>query len=97
MRSWREILDISGAARRAGLPQDSSVLLRRATSVIEIVAERMLAAGSRSAATLSPLRLAASPDEMVALLLDPAGGSHRLAELRELLAELLGPRLTSVP
>jgi hypothetical protein len=88
-RSWREILDISAAARRVGSTHAATALLWRATSVIEVVAERLLAAGSRSAATLSSLRLAASPDEMVALLLDPAGGEQRLAELRELLAELL--------
>jgi pSer/pThr/pTyr-binding forkhead associated (FHA) protein len=96
-RSWREILDISAAARRVGTTHETTALLQRAASVIEIVAERMLAAGSRTAATLSPLCLAASPDEMVALLLDPVGGGQRLAELRELLAELLRPRLTSVP
>jgi len=96
-RTWQEIVDIGGAARRAGSAPESPELLRRAARVIEIVAERMLAAGSRTAASLSPLRLAASPDEMMALLLDPAGGEQRLAELRELLAELLGRRLTSVP
>ncbi len=97
VRSWREILDISGAARRAGLAQEPNELLQRATSVIAIVAERLLAAGSRTAATQSPLCLAASPDEMIALLLDPHGGQQRLAELRALVAELLRPRLTSVP
>lgn len=97
VRSWREILDIGGAARRAGLAHDPGELLQRATGVIAIVAERLLAAGSRTAATQSPLRLAASPDEMIALLLDPNGGQQRLAELRALVAELLRPRLTSVP
>ena len=78
-------------------------LARRASSCnaprasLEIVAERMLAAGSRTAEMPSPLRLAATVEEMVALLLDPAGGDQRFAELRELLAELLRPRLTSVP
>jgi hypothetical protein len=96
-RSWHEILDISAAARRVGSTHDATELLRRAASVIELVAERMLVAGSRTSATPSPLRLAASADEMVALLLDPAAGGQRLAELRELLAELFPPRLTSVP
>ena len=97
VRSWREILDIGGAARRVGLPHDPGELLQRATGVIAIVAERLLAAGSRTAATQSPLRLAASPDEMIALLLDPNGGEQRLVELRALITELLRPRLTSVP
>jgi len=61
------------------------------------MAERMLAAGSRTATTMSPLRLAATPDEMVALLLNPVAGEKRFVELRELLAELLRSRLTSVP
>ena len=65
--------------------------------MLGVVAEQLLAAGSRTAQTLSPLRLAASPDEIVALLLDPAAGDQRLDELRELLGELLRPRLTAVP
>jgi hypothetical protein len=64
---------------------------------MNIVAEGMLAAGSRTAQTSSPLRRAATRDEMIALLLEPAGGDKRLDELRELLAELLRPRLTSIP
>ena len=97
VRPWRGILGIGGAARRAGLAQDPDELLHRATSVMAIVAEQLLAAGSRTAVTQSPLGLAASPDEMIALLLDPNGGQQRLAELRALFAELLRPRLTSVP
>ena len=41
--------------------------------------------------------LATTRDEMIALLMDPAGGEERLDELRELLAELLRPRLRPVP
>ena len=66
--------------------------VRRATRVIAVVAERLLAAGSRTAKVLSPLRLATSPDEMVALLLDPSSGGERTDELRELLDELLRAR-----
>ena len=62
---------------------------QRARRVLGVVAERLLAAGSRTAQTLSPLRLASSSDEMVALLLDPAAGEDRFDELRELLGELL--------
>ncbi|HXU02472.1 MAG TPA: FHA domain-containing protein [Polyangia bacterium] len=85
------------AVRRSVSPRDAIEIARRATAVIEILAERLLAAGSRRAATSSPLRLATSPDEMVALLLDPADADQRAAELRALLAELLRPRLTSIP
>jgi predicted component of type VI protein secretion system len=70
---------------------------QRATRVLGIVAEQLLAGGSRTARTLSPLRLAVSSDEIVALLLDPVGGDQRFDELRELLGELLRPRLTAVP
>jgi hypothetical protein len=70
---------------------------QRAGRVLGIVAEQLLAAGSRTARTLSPLRLATSPDEIVALLLDPAAGDQRFDEFRELLGELLRPRLTFVP
>jgi hypothetical protein len=62
---------------------------QRAKRVLGVVAEQLLAAGSRTAQTLSPLRLASSPDELVALLLDPAAGEERFDELRELLGELL--------
>lgn len=97
VRSWRDILDAGTAMRRTVPGRGPFELLHRATSVLEILADGMLAAGSRTAKTLSPLRLAASPDEMVALLFDPTGGDQRLAELRELLAELMRPRLTSIP
>ena len=97
VRSWRDILDAGAPVGRTIPGLEPIELLHRATSVIEIVAECMLEAGSRAARTLSPLRLAASSDEMLALLLDPGGGDQRLAELRELMAELLRPRLTSIP
>ena len=97
LRSWQHVLDNSAAVHRARSAREASELLQRATRALDIVAERMLAAGSRAAAMPSPLRLAATVEEMVALLLDPAGGDQRFAELRELLAELLRPRLTSVP
>jgi pSer/pThr/pTyr-binding forkhead associated (FHA) protein len=73
------------------------VVAQRATRVLGVVAEQLLTAGSRTAQTLSPLRLASSADEIVALLLDPAAGDQRFDELRELLGELLRARLTSVP
>jgi pSer/pThr/pTyr-binding forkhead associated (FHA) protein len=97
VRVWQDILDDSAARRRLGSGSGSLEVLQRAVRVIETIADGMLAAGSRTAKTLSPLRLAATPDEMVALLLDPGGGEQRFTELRELLAELLRPRLTSVP
>jgi len=84
-------------ALRVGPSRESNELWRRARHVMDVVAEGMLAAGSRTAQTLSPLRLAATRDELVALLLDPAGGEQRLEELRELLAELFRPRLAPVP
>jgi hypothetical protein len=77
--------------------RESIARAERAMRALVVVAERLLAAGSRTAETLSPLRLATTPVEMVALLLDAAGGDDRLAELRELIGELLRPRLSSVP
>jgi predicted component of type VI protein secretion system len=68
----------------------------RAIRVVSVLADGMLAAGSRTAATLSPLRLAGTADELVALLLDGEHADERLAELRELLGELFRPRLSSV-
>ena len=97
IRSWQHVLDNSAAVHRARSAREASELFQRATRALEIVAEGMLAAGSRAAKTPSPLRLAATPDEIVALLLNPAAGDQRFVELRELLAELLRPRLTSVP
>ena len=82
--------------RHAPFLRDPADVAQRATRVLGVVAEQLLAAGSRTAQTLSPLRLASSPGEIVALLLDPAGGEQRFDELRELLCELLRPRLTSV-
>jgi pSer/pThr/pTyr-binding forkhead associated (FHA) protein len=96
VRTRDDVLDDS-TALRVGPSRESNELWRRARKVMDIVADGMLAAGSRTAQTLSPLRLAATRDELVALLLDPTGGDQRLEELRELLAELLRPRLTSVP
>jgi pSer/pThr/pTyr-binding forkhead associated (FHA) protein len=69
--------------------RDPAEIAQRARRVLGVVAEQLLAAGSRNAQTLSPLRLASSSDEMVALLLDPAAGEERFDELRELLGELL--------
>jgi len=90
------ILD-DDTALRVGPSRESNELWRRARHVMDIVADGMLAAGSRTAQTLSPLRLAATRDELVALLLDPAGGEQRLEELRELLTELFRPRLAPLP
>ena len=95
--SWRAILDDETAMRRATSWRESIELADRATRVIEAVAESLLAAGSRTSRVSSPLRLATSPDELAALLLDASGGAQRLAELRELLAELLPRRLSSIP
>lgn len=87
-----------GTPKRRRTPsRDAADLARHAARVIEVLAEGLLAAGSRTAATLSPLRLATSTNEMIALLLDPEGGEQRFEELRELLAELLRRRLTSTP
>ena len=83
--------------RHAPSLREPTEVAERATRVIGVVAEQLLAAGSRTAQTLSPLRLAASPGEIVALLLDPVAGDQRLDELRELLGELLRPRLTAGP
>jgi len=87
----------STAERRPVSSREFSERAQRATRVLGVVAEQLLAAGSRTAQTLSPLRLASSSDEIVALLLDPAAGDQRFDELRELLGELLRVRLTSVP
>ena len=97
IRSWQHVLDNSAAVQHARSARESGELLRRATLALEIVAERMLSAGSRTAQMPSQLRLATTVEDMVALLLDPEGGDQRLAELRELLAEMLRPRLSSVP
>ena len=91
-----ETIGGSKADRSAQL-RDAFEIAQRATRLLGVVAEQLLAAGSRTAQTLSPLRLATSSDEIVALLLDPAAGDQRSDELRELLGELLRPRLTSVP
>lgn len=97
VQSWAGDVDDNAALRRLGPSRESNELWRRARDVMDIVADGMIAAGSRTAQTLSPLRLAATREEMVALLLDPAGGGQRLEELRELLSELLRPRLLPVP
>jgi len=97
LHSWRAILDDEVAMRRASSWRESIELAGRATRVIEVVAEALLAAGSRTATVSSPLPLATSARELTGLLLDAAQGDRRLAELRELLAELLRPRLSSVP
>jgi len=81
-----------GDPRDPSEPSDSAERLRHASRVIAVVAERLLAAGSRTAKVLSSLRLATSPDEMVALLLDPSSGGECTDELRELLDELLRAR-----
>jgi hypothetical protein len=96
-RSPGSVLDDSPATRCRGATRASNELWRRARDIMNIVADGMLAAGSRTVQTSSPLRRAATRDEMIALLLEPAGGDERLDELRELLAELLRPRLTSLP
>ena len=93
-RAWSSVI---GEDVAAGALRESTARADRARRVIEVLAERMLIAGSRTAATLSPLRLAATPDQIVALLMDPVRADDRLAELRELLAELFRPRLSSVP
>jgi hypothetical protein len=80
----REILSRHGPVRA----------LRRATTALTVLADRMLAAGSRAAAGLTPLRLATKPDDIVALLVDPDAGDQRLTELGEILDELFRPRLT---
>jgi len=82
---------------RSAPPDPGAERVDRAIRVIGALAEGMLAAGSRTAATLSPLRLATTADELVALLLDGEHADQRLAELRELLGELFRPRLSSVP
>src|SRR5262245_13144619 len=64
VRPWRTILDSRAAICRAASRRESHEQLERATRVIEVLAERMLAAGSRTARTLSPLRLAATRDEV---------------------------------
>lgn len=70
------------------------VILRHATRALTVLAERMLGAGSRAAMALTPLRLATSPEDIVALLVDPRGADERVAELGQLLDELFRPRLT---
>jgi hypothetical protein len=69
--------------------------VQRAMRIVEILAPRLLASGSRTAAVLSPLRLATSPNELIALLLDPAASDRRFEELDALLGELLRPRVNS--
>jgi hypothetical protein len=83
----------SRSERRDPAPERADHAVR----VVGVLAQGMLAAGSRTATTLSPLRLAATADELVALLLDGDHAEERLAELRELLGELFRPRLSSVP
>jgi hypothetical protein len=85
--------------RRAPVDSASAKAERasRAVRIVEILASRLLAAGSRNATIMSPLRLATTSDEMVTLLLDPTVGDQRFDELDELLGELLRPRLVSVP
>src|SRR5262249_9573187 len=95
--AWKNFFERGEAVPRAGALRESMERAERASRVIRAMAERMLLAGSRTAATLSPLRLATTPDQMVALLLDAAGADERLAELRELLAGLFRPRLSSGP
>ncbi|HEY7375479.1 MAG TPA: FHA domain-containing protein [Polyangia bacterium] len=96
-RAWKDVFDGGPSVLPAGALRESLERAERAARVIRAMAERMLLAGSRTAATLSPLRLATTPEQMVTLLLDPTGADERLAELRELLAELFRPRLSSVP
>ena len=81
------------AAPASARPDVEPERARRAMRVVDLLARRLLAAGCRTAAVLSPLRLATTADELVALLLDPAGGNDRFEELDELLGELLPSRL----
>jgi FHA domain len=97
VRSWQHVLDTRAAVQGVTSLREALELAQRATRIIEVMADGMLAAGSRAARTVSPLRLASTSEEMVAMLLDSAGADERLVELRGLLAELLRPRLTSVP
>lgn len=97
VRSWQRALDSGAAAQSVTSLREALELAQRATRIIEVMADGMLAAGSRTARTVSPLRLASTADEMVAMLLDAARADDRLVELRGLLAELLRPRLTSIP
>jgi hypothetical protein len=92
-----QVADNATALRRATALRESLELAQRATRVLAVVAECLVAASGGAARTPSPLSLASSPDEMIVLLLDPAGGDQRLTELRQLLAVLLRPRLTSTP
>jgi hypothetical protein len=84
----------SDVVRQLLLRHGPIVMLRQATRSLTVVAERMLAAGSRAGMALTPLRLAKSPEDIVALLVDPRAAEARLVELRELLDELFRPRLT---
>jgi pSer/pThr/pTyr-binding forkhead associated (FHA) protein len=84
-----EATDAGSSALLSPQSRDSLEVARRAIRVLGVVAEQLLEAGTRTAQTLSPLRLAASSEEIVALLLDPAAGDQRLDELGELLRELL--------
>jgi len=96
-QAWRKFL---GGGERTGFAaslRESSERAERATRIVRVVAERMLAAGSRTAETLTPLRMAATADEVLALLLDAGHADARLAELNALLAELFRPRLSAVP
>lgn len=89
-----EIVEAAAPARPA-LGQSAAIepeRARRAMRIVEVLAPRLLASGSRTAAVLSPLRLATSSEELIALLLDTAAGDARLTELDELLGELLRPR-----
>ena len=97
LRSWQHILDNGAALHRVASLRESLELAQRATRVIEVMSDGLLAAGSRTARTPSPLRLAGTSAEMVALLLDAGTADERLVELRALLAELLRPRLSPVP
>jgi pSer/pThr/pTyr-binding forkhead associated (FHA) protein len=84
------VVETRAPARLAAVPPSvEPERARRAMRIVDLLAHRLLAAGSRTAAVLSPLRLATSADEIVALLLDPAAGDQRFDELDELLGELL--------
>jgi pSer/pThr/pTyr-binding forkhead associated (FHA) protein len=97
VRSWQHVLANGAAVQHTTSLRESRERLERALRALQVVADALLAAGSRTATTRSPLRLAADADEMVAVLLDASTADQRRAELRDLLAELLRPRLKSIP
>jgi pSer/pThr/pTyr-binding forkhead associated (FHA) protein len=93
---WKESLLNGPAFQRLLSRHGQTDLLRRGAEIVEAVAELVIRFRGEPKPPLSPLTSGHSTDEIVAYLLDPDDAGARVGELRTLLTELLGFRLTAL-